>query len=199
MAGMGAGLSHRLRTLPAMQARVHDPARLDVAAFAADGGCLGGTWPGAGLARLADSQAPPQDDGAAPVTWQCRGERRIAPGHEAQVWLHLSARTDAWLTCQRCLQPIRHPLVVDRWIRFVHGEAQAEALDAESEHDVLALTRALDLGELIEDELLLALPLVPRHEACVPPLPWQAEATEEVPASGPFAGLAGWRGGRSSG
>ena len=50
-------------------------------------------------------------------------------------------------------------------LRFVDGEAQAEALDADSEDDVLALAPALDLRTLVEDELLLAWPIVPRHDA----------------------------------
>ncbi len=55
-------------------------------------------------------------------------------------------------------------LEAERSIFFVEGEDAAAALDAESEDDVLALTPALDLEALIEDELLLALPLIPRHE-----------------------------------
>lgn len=181
-----------------MAARPHDPGRLDVAAFAAEGGHLDGTWPGADLARLAASQALPQDGVAEPAAWQCSGERRVVPGGEGEVWLHLSASTDVWLTCQRCLQPFRQALPIDRWIRFVRGEAEAEVLDAESEHDVLALTRALDLRQLIEDELLLALPLVPRHDACPQALPWSAAAADEPIESSPFAGLAGLRGESSS-
>ena len=47
-------------------------------------------------------------------------------------------------------------------VAFVRGEDAAAELDAESDFDVLTLTRSLDLRELVEDELLLALPLVPR-------------------------------------
>ena len=49
---------------------------------------------------------------------------------------------------------------------------------------MLALSRALDLRELVEDELLLALPLVPRHEVC--PEPAAVSTPEpEAPASAP--------------
>ncbi len=51
------------------------------------------------------------------------------------------------------------------------GEEAAAALDAESDDDVLALESSLDLHALVEDELLLALPLVPRHDECPEPLP----------------------------
>jgi uncharacterized protein len=87
---------------------------------------------------------------------------------------------------------VREHLALDRWLRFVEDEAQAAELDAELDDDVLALPRWLDLVELIEDELLLALPLVPRHAVCPVPLPMALEAetapAEEAPH--PFAALA---------
>ena len=82
-------------------------------------------------------------------------------------------------------------LAIERSFLFVHGEDAAAQLDTDSEDDVLALTRALDLRELIEDELLLALPLVPRHEVC--PTPLLAPADGEAPVDdkpNPFAALA---------
>ena len=175
----------------------HDPLRLDVAAFAADAAGLAGDWPGPTLARLAELQAPPQDLAWPGVVWAAQGERRAVPAGEAELWLSLQVDTAVWLTCQRCLQPYRLPLALDRRLRFVRGEAQAEALDAESEDDVLALSRSLDLRELIEDELLLALPLVPRHEVCPQPLPVPItvesdEPPEEAPERpNPFAALQG--------
>lgn len=154
-----------------MRSPRHDPLRLDVAAFAADGGELEGAWPGPTLQRLADLQVPPQDLGQADVHWRVRGERRGKAGSQAELWLTLSVQAAVWLTCQRCLRPMPVDLALDRRLRFVHGESQAEALDAESDDDVLALPRWLDLRELVEDELLLGLPLVPRHETCPQPLP----------------------------
>ena len=52
-----------------------------------------------------------------------------------------------------------------------------------------ALTTALDLPMLLEDELLLALPLVPRHDVCPEPLP-RAFRDEADAAERPFAALA---------
>lgn len=177
-----------------MKHRVPDPLRLDVLAFTADGGMLQGEWPGAELTRLDESQSPPQDIASLPVQWHLQGERVAVPVGEPERWLRLKASTAAWLTCQRCLQPFEVPLAVDRRIRFVRDEAQAEALDAESEDDVLAVPRWLDARELIEDELLLALPLVPRHEQCPQALPMSVEADEPDSAApeerpNPFAVL----------
>lgn len=173
--------------------RPHDPLRLDVAAFAADAGSLQGQWPADTLDRLAELQSAPQDTALVPVDWQVSGTRVPVPAGEDELWLTLKANTSVWLACQRCLQPLPEALALSHRIRFVRGEAQAEALDAEIEDDVLALPRSLDLRELIEDELLLALPLVPRHPVCPQPLPMSAGEDEleadDSPDKHPFAAL----------
>ena len=173
--------------------RPHDALRLDVAAFIADAEHLAGSWPGASLQRLAELQSPLQDAPLPDVAWRAQGERRAITGGEAELWLVLHVQAPVWMTCQRCLQPFSVSLVLDRRIRFVRGEAQAEALDAEVEDDVLALSRSLDLRELIEDELLLALPIVPRHDACPRPLPMalgsEPAAADPPDRPHPFAAL----------
>jgi len=171
----------------------HDPLRLDVERFAAERGRMQGQWPLNGMRRLVDAchaQAPPA--GSDQVAWQCVGERRRnAPG-ESRAWLQLTLDAQVKLTCQRCLGPVETALRVERWFQFVAGEEQAAQLDVDSEEDVLASSRSLDLHELAEDELLLALPLVPRHETCPQPLPQAAwrDLPEVDPASNPFAALA---------
>jgi uncharacterized protein len=170
-----------------------DPHRLDVAAFAAAKGELAGVWPAGRLARLAAATlAPPDGSARRDVAWRVSGERRVLAGAGAQPSLALEADTEVTLECQRCLQPMRVALQAERRVFFVEGEEAAEALDADSEDDVLALTPALDLSGLVEDELLLALPLVPRHEECPEPLP-RAFAEDPAaidPAEHPFAVLA---------
>lgn len=107
-----------------------------------------------------------------------------------QTWLHVEAATPVVLECQRCLRPVEATLKVNRSFLFVPGEDAAAQLDTDSEDDVIALTRALDLRELIEDELLLALPIVPKHETCPTPLraPIDGDLVDDKP--NPFAVLA---------
>lgn len=106
------------------------------------------------------------------VRWTARGEQRLnSPGSEPSNWLHLRAWVDLPLSCQRCLAPVDMPLVVDRWFRFVADEHIAAAEDEDSQEDVLALEPRPSLRVLIEDELLMELPLVPMHEHCPQPLP----------------------------
>src|SRR6478735_2512456 len=170
-----------------------DPHRLDVSAFAAARGELVGDWPADRLKRLLAATLAPEDGTARPVVdWRASGERRVLAGAGRQPTLSVGADTEVTLECQRCLQSMRVPLHAERRLFFVDGEEAAAALDAESEDDVLALTPALDLAELIEDELLLALPLVPRHEHCPEPLPRAFVEDDPAldPADNPFAVLA---------
>jgi len=184
-----------------MKPRAFVPEKLDLAAFARDGASLEGEWPAASLERLAESgaaDAPAKDWPA--VGWSLHGEVREPRGGKAQTWLQVTAEAQVALTCQRCLKPVEEHLDIDRWIRFVDTEAEAAELDADSDDDVLALPRHLDARELIEDELLLALPLVPRHEVCPEPLAHaddEAEAEEEERPN-PFAKLAALKRGGSA-
>lgn len=175
-----------------MKRAEHNPLRLDVAALAAEAGRLSGDWPLAALPRLAASAHDGAAAGTGPgASWTVEGATRRRPGAEPEVWLHLQARATLALECQRCLAPVAQELVVDRQLRFVATEEAAAALDADSDEDVLALPRVLDLRELVEDELLLALPLVPRHATCPQPLVAAPSADDEpVPErEHPFAAL----------
>jgi len=175
--------------------RQFDMRRLDVPAFSVAAASLQGETAQADFTRLAEGvMALPGDGVAAPVTWSAQGEQRQVAGSAAEIWLRLQARTRATLQCQRCLQPMHEALAVDRWFRFVASEDEAARLDEETEDDVLVLSRAFDGLELLEDELILALPIVPRHETCPEPLPSSAgddEVEEETP--NPFAALAALR------
>lgn len=144
------------------------PHRLDVKSFAEDGADLSGQQPVREHPRL---MAETQGRGAAaPVNWSATGELRT-PGHvHPEIWLHLSAQAVLSLTCQRCLMPVEVPVAVRRSFRFVADEEMAAAQDEEAEEDVLAISRSLDLVELVEDELLMEMPLVPRHETCADPV-----------------------------
>lgn len=181
-----------------MKSRVHDARRLDVAAAARDGTSLEGDWPLAGFERLLE----PGHAVSGRVQWSLRAGVRPVPGGDDEVWLELHARAEVPRECQRCLQPVALAIVVDRRFVFVAGEERAAELDAESDDEVLALTRSLDLHELVEDELLLALPVVPRHDVCPSPLPLPGGADTApadegaAPAENPFAVLAALKSGR---
>jgi uncharacterized protein len=169
------------------------PGRLDVAAFAKARETLQGSDALPRYARLArDLHAQAAD---VQITWQVQGEHRSAADGSVRPALHLRVQADLPLTCQRCMGPVTTPLRIDRHLVFAPDEAAAAALDDESEDDVLALTPELNLHALIEDELLMALPLAPRHQRCPGQVMLSAQ-DENFDAAGvqkahPFAALAG--------
>ena len=92
------------------------------------------------------------------------------------AWLDASLAVIVPLTCQRCLEPVDTPLTTQVHMALLKYEKQAERLDDEADFIVLGVERVehggapeapvIDLAELLEDELLLTMPLSPRHESC---------------------------------
>ena len=149
--------------------REFNPDRLDVAAFAESAGALSEADTPTRYPRLlAESSEPPAADSR--VRWRARGVQRTDAGATDVPWLHLTAEATLPLLCQRCLEAVETQLTVDRWFRFVADEDTAAAEDDASEEDVLVASRDFDLRALIEDELLMALPVAPRHEVCPEPV-----------------------------
>ena len=137
---------------------------LDPRAFAQSSGQLTGKESLTRYERIA--QDCQQHGQGSTVAWSARGEMRADHlGHE-EIWLHLHADANAPMICQRCLEVVDIPLAVDRWFRFVADEETAAAQDDDAPEDLLVLTGDFDLQQLIEDELVLELPLVARHEVC---------------------------------
>jgi uncharacterized protein len=84
-----------------------------------------------------------------------------------QPYLRLAIHGSAWLECQRCLTPYLQAFNVDATYRIVNTEAEAEEFPLdEDEVDVIVGSTHFDLIDLIEEELLLSLPLVPKHDVC---------------------------------
>ena len=165
---------------------------LNLQTLATSGAPLIKSTPLQDLERLARESVGLQPDSI--VTWQAVAELRTGAAGQMDTWLHLQANTSVPLTCQRCMTALQAPLQVDQWYRFVATEDIAMAEDDASEEDLLVMAPQFDLLALLEDELLMALPLVPMHDEC-PALPaFKAgviEAPENVPDKPhPFAALA---------
>lgn len=171
------------------------PRRMDLTAFAASGGILSGRTALQDFSRLSA-----ETTGAAPdlaVPWEARGETRPGVTGEAEPWLHLAAEATVPLVCQRCLAPVDTELVVDRWFRFVADEDTAALEDETSEEDVLTASREFDLQALLEDELIMEVPVTPRHEIC-PEAPRLSAVDDDFDAAeearpNPFAVLGTFR------
>ena len=79
------------------------------------------------------------------------------------AWLTGTISGELSLTCQRGLHPFAWPCRVDTRLRLVASEAEEERAMPEVEA-WLGEDDHLPLREVVEDELLLALPIVPRCE-----------------------------------
>ena len=179
----------------------YNPRHIDIPAFAGAGAVLERADALAGFERLLEETSGRGADQA--IHWHAQGERRTDASGHAQNWLHLRTGAVLSLTCQRCLEPMDTTLTVERSFRFVPTEAQAEAEDETAQEDVLAASRDFDLQALVEDELLMELPLTPAHEIC-PKRPSfsaaDADFEEVQPAKpNPFAALAGLKPGKGQG
>lgn len=105
----------------------------------------------------------------------------------------LKVRTELWLTCQRCLRPMSQALESTSQFAFVEREDAA----APAGHEAIpGDPRRVDLAALVEDELLLSLPLIPRHgdeSQCAAELPRPTGDADMGPPQQemrrPFAGL----------
>jgi uncharacterized protein len=71
-------------------------------------------------------------------------------------------QADLSLTCQRCLQSMTVSVTSDFLLGLVVNQKQADELSQEYE-PMIVTAKSVKLAAIIEDELLLALPIAPAH------------------------------------
>jgi|SRR5690606_22595674 uncharacterized protein len=169
--------------------------RIDVDRLVRRGETVSGSWPLSAFERLGSLLASADGD----VRWQARArrERRAEGGEDTYLGLGIQARLQ--VVCVRCLGPVAIDVDDRREFLLVPDEETAERLDdPESELEVVAADTPFRLADLVEDELILAVPALPRHEACdLPAGHGDANGVETAPRDRvrPFAGLGKLRGG----
>lgn len=156
---------------------------LDIPQFAATNAATHGTTQLMELPRLA--QAAPQAQTDIHIQWQAHGRTQAVPESATEIWLNIQAQVQLPFICQRCLQDMEQTIAIQRAIRFVHDEVTAAALDEDLEEDVLVHSTQFDLLELIEDELIMALPYAPKHAHCA----GTAQSHTSDDTAHPFAAL----------
>lgn len=112
-----------------------------------------GTLPLAQLPRLAAQLA--DDAGDLDVSLEAGKDAAGRPALRGTIHGELS------LTCQRGLHPFRWPCQVETALRLVSSEAEEEKAMAEADTHLVEDDR-LPLRDIVEDEVLLALPMMPR-------------------------------------
>ncbi|MDR2001142.1 MAG: YceD family protein [Zoogloeaceae bacterium] len=151
---------------------------IDGLVFAKAEGRLAGTVQVAKLPRLAQDLA----DNRGQLDWQAAGNQ----DQDGKCWLSLSVSGTLTVICQRCLDRLELPVEIGTRLLLVPpGQSWPDDELAEDGFDAVAAEKEMVLSSLIEDEVLLALPVAPRHEVCVTPTPVVAEHEPS-----PFAALA---------
>ncbi len=103
--------------------------------------------------------------------------------------LTLSVSGTVQLMCQRCLTPYAFEMDAGTVLMLGKDDEQADEIEellSDESIDVIVGSRTCDVRDLIEDEALLALPQVPKHEVC--PDTKLIDVLKSVKPS-PFAGL----------
>jgi len=154
----------------------------DAFMFAKEGRVLEGTLAVSSLERLHDLLVEVSGD----VSFQLQGFK----SEHGELMLHLEIGGLLPLACQRCLKAIPFNLDVDSLLELIPEGADMSQDELEDDtRDFLPVAGELNVAELVEDEILLALPVAPRHEKCG--LPGAADAGERI---NPFAVLSGLKG-----
>jgi len=130
------------------------PEFVDYAQKAEQAAEISGIWPLNKLARLQDKLL--SDEGVVEVRFQFSKQGRLRV-------LACEANAQLALRCDRCMQSMPYDLNTRFEMALVASEAQARPVPEDMEYLVME-AREVNLPELLEDELILALPLVPMHE-----------------------------------
>jgi len=126
------------------------------------------------------------------VSQQGKLDCRLSGGRDANnlAYLQLQVKGAMPLLCQRCLQPFDFGVDIDLRYKIVRDEAQLPAPEDEGDDEDFLLSQAdMPVLELIEDELLLALPMAPRHADDVCAIAGGEAAANALKNPNPFARL----------
>ena len=161
------------------------PKEIDPFRYAQSGLKLAGELQVSKMPRL--SGALHHDDGVVSVEMHFDVDETGTP--------YLRAKFTASLTliCERCMEAMLLPVTAECLLAIVQNEHKIEGLAEQYEPWLIDSNEPVKISSLVEDELILALPLVPRHDFdCLPAEAWQSGEeeveVEEKPIS-PFAVL----------
>lgn len=133
------------------------PSIIDPVQLAEKGTRFNGDFPLKGMRRLLELCA--NDAGSVQIDLRFEHDE----GNNVRVlWGTINARVH--VTCQRCLEPFALALHSEsRLVLLTPGEQPALLEPDGTPVDSLVIEHPLSLSELIEDELLLVMPMIPNH------------------------------------
>lgn len=129
---------------------------------------LHGCSPVAHMRRLAGSLCG--DAGEAEINWN------FSLDDEQRVRINGTIRAELQLMCQRCLQPMTWNINASVRVALLKPSQSDADLPEEVDAQELPAENLVALLDMVEDELILTLPIVAKHPVCSPSL-----CEDEVP------------------
>ncbi|WP_111656759.1 YceD family protein [Isoalcanivorax indicus] len=157
--------------------------------LADQGGLISGQTTVSALPRLGDFEHSQSQPVGVALTFERDAD-------DGQRIVHGTVSTELVMTCQRCLEPVSCTVTAEVMLALVWSEEEIQALP-ERYDPWLVTDDKMPLATLLEEELLLALPLVATHEQCPTRLPEGDEPEDNASAGkadNPFAVLASLKG-----
>lgn len=160
------------------------PATIDPVQLAEQGAELSGELPVTSMPRLAELCVDKRGSVIIDLKFGCDGVERLR-------FMRGRVQAQMRLTCQRCLEPMALTIDIRPNLMVLRP---GERDELQQQDDAIVVARPMPLSAFVEDELLLALPMVPLHPlAECPARVHIANATPAAsaakPRTNPFAGL----------
>jgi uncharacterized protein len=130
---------------------------IDGLRFAESASEISGTLTDEELPRLSGSDCRVEQ-----VVFSVRG----GTSSKGRPCLRVTAQAELVLVCQRCLEPMACSVPVDSDLEL--SQSLEEIEQADDDIDRVLAAQSMDVAQLVEDEVILALPVAPRHESCTP-------------------------------
>ncbi|MFW2078900.1 YceD family protein [Acinetobacter sp. ULE_I010] len=178
------------------------PAQIEPFKWAEQGYAWSGTLPLSRFVRIAREAVGSIDHQL--ITIDCK---LSMDAYHRIVWVDGRVEVSVPMECQRCLESVEISLASDFHLALMDDESLIERLDEDADFIVLgesdATTKAdyasntpatVNLLALLEDELLLLMPLSPKHDACEHKHQPAVEDIVEEKRDNPFDVLAGLKG-----
>lgn len=201
-----------------MQGQIIKP--IDAFAFAHSGKEAQGTIPLVRLTRAVDGLPEQPAGDAGLVMWSVRGEMGKTGLLHGQPLLRIHVRANPVVVCQRCNEPFAYPVDSEVLLQLVKSEADLDDDSSHGDHaagfddededgeggreagsagngfvsnqpEKVVGSHHFDLLAQVEDELILSVPYVPKHDVCPGAQAKDGEASQEpvVKRPSPFAVL----------
>jgi uncharacterized protein len=146
---------------------------IDALGFARAGSFLQGQARLGQFTRMLEGQlAQPGAQRESLVKWALTGENTVS----GRCFLHITAHAEPLFECQRCLQPFVCNVDVDNRVELVRTPAELDNDDlGDNDIERIVGSKRFSVLGFVEDELILAMPYVPKHDQCPSDAGVQAE------------------------